>query len=334
MRFRILFATLFLCCFAAPASAGVSLVQGKLRVIHLGTNTGVGTGPARYKALPIGQACALCSPAVVEAGQPVTGSGSLNAKGTGLSAITVPAHLIQGSAMGSFPVVFPSLTPYSKTQAAVSNAEGAFFTGGGPGSTTRSPFLSGWGFAYAKVVKGPKQFGGTMKLLGSLERRVQLASTSVIFTTYAGPHGAWAAAGGKVTAGSTLTWMVSKRFYASGTPTLAFSFPVLNTAFSWTTGMATVFRKINLSTYSGGSTYYTFTRLQASGYDTVTSMGLRNIQLVTPVLSHYMPPNPRIPYTLGSIAILNLKFVPEPSAWLLLGTGGLFLFALHRAQRG
>jgi len=115
---------------------------------------------------------------------------------------------------------------------------------------------------------------------------------------------------------------------------LAFSFPVLNTAFAWTTGMATVVRNINLSTSSGGSTYFTATRLQASGYDTVTSMGLRNIQLVSPVLSHYMLPNPRIPYTLGSIAILNVKFVPEPSAWLLLGTGGLLLFALHRAQRG
>jgi hypothetical protein len=99
-------------------------------------------------------------------------------------------------------------------------------------------------------------------------------------------------------------------------------------AFPWTTGLVVV---------SGIRGAYP-TLIVRSGYDHRTPMGSGTIQLVTPHLANWIGQDcpfsgcaPRSETT-GAIAILRLRFAPEPSSWLLLlaGLGGLG--ALHRLR--
>ena len=56
------------------------------------------------------------------------------------------------------------------------------------------------------------------------------------------------------------------------------------------------------------------TTLQRSGYDTLTPAGARNIQLVTPVLTHWARGGGNVLNHTGQIAILKIRLVPEPGA--------------------
>jgi len=318
MRARILSVSLFLVCLASPSIAGPSLIQAQLHVIHRGTNISPRTASTpRYHALPIGQPCAsamyACSASFLEQGMPVTGSGTFSAMGTRIS---LPANLLQKIGAGSFPVSLPTL--FNGTQANLANATGWFSAGYGPGSFFTSPGPAG--NAVAQVVKGSQQFGGSMRILGSLIWDIRFTRLLPGTQTFVGPHGAFLAAGGTGT--TTTIWRSGYRFAPSYSPTVISSYSVRNTGFRWTTGQARVSAS---STVANGAYYYT--RLVATGFNTTTAMGIKNIQLVTPVLTHYLGPNN---LHTGAIAILNLQFAPEPSAWLSLGAGILCLFTLHR----
>jgi hypothetical protein len=90
------------------------------------------------------------------------------------------------------------------------------------------------------------------------------------------------------------------------------------TGFPWTTGQVSV-------EAAGG---YGFpTALVRSGYDNRTAQGVGTIQLVAPRLTHWAGGS-----HWGDVAILNLIFVPEPKAWLMLVAGLGFLGAVHRAR--
>ena len=93
------------------------------------------------------------------------------------------------------------------------------------------------------------------------------------------------------------------------------------TGFAWTTGEILVTARV------GGFT----TTMQRTGYDDRTAMGLGNIQLVTPVLTHWVGASPG-DHT-AQIGVLKLHFVPEPGAGLLLAAGAVALQLLHRAVR-
>jgi len=68
--------------------------------------------------------------------------------------------------------------------------------------------------------------------------------------------------------------------------------------------------------------------LDPAGCDSTTD-GVRNIQLVTPALTHWIGGD----YHTGHIAILKMEFVPEPHAVLLLAAGVGALVVLRRGSR-
>jgi hypothetical protein len=92
----------------------------------------------------------------------------------------------------------------------------------------------------------------------------------------------------------------------------------------WTTGTVTAWAKAG---------YFT-TILRRTGYDFTSGTGttkVRNIQLVTPVLVHWIGPG--VQTHAGHIGFINLTITPEPEALLLLAAGGGVLALLYWASR-
>jgi hypothetical protein len=61
-----------------------------------------------------------------------------------------------------------------------------------------------------------------------------------------------------------------------------------------------------------------------------------NLQLVSPILvrtRYDVPIGPPLEFLWGGMAVAELRFVPEPSAWLLLTAGVGGLVALRRFTR-
>jgi hypothetical protein len=90
------------------------------------------------------------------------------------------------------------------------------------------------------------------------------------------------------------------------------------TGFPWTTGTVSV-------EAAGGSGFPT--ALVRSGYDNRTDKGGGTIQMVAPRLTHW---SGRAHW--GDVAVLKVKFVPEPKGWLMLVAGLGLLGAVHRAR--
>ena len=95
--------------------------------------------------------------------------------------------------------------------------------------------------------------------------------------------------------------------------------------FPWTTGMVTI-------TATDG---FFPTLFQRTGFDNRTSMGLGTVQLVAPQLVKWDFPGRDAPWDrhTGAIGILRIKFVPEPSGWMMLLAGAGFLAALYQNSR-
>ena len=93
----------------------------------------------------------------------------------------------------------------------------------------------------------------------------------------------------------------------------------------WTTGAVSI-------TATGGPFPTLFRR---TGYDHRTSKGLGTIQLVAPQLVRWEFPNREAPWDrhTGAIGILRIKFVPEPSGWVMLVAGVGFLVTVSKLRR-
>jgi len=65
------------------------------------------------------------------------------------------------------------------------------------------------------------------------------------------------------------------------------------------------------------------TRFRRNGYDNRTAKGFGKIQMVAPQLARWEFPNREAPWDrhTGAIGILKIKFVPEPSRWVVLISG-------------
>jgi hypothetical protein len=96
--------------------------------------------------------------------------------------------------------------------------------------------------------------------------------------------------------------------------------------FPWTTGSVTV-TAVRRGLHK--------TVEYAQGYDnrTTTSMGDQKgtIQLVSPVLTRWL--QPAMNFETGGIAILRIKFVPEPQMWAML-VAGVALLGVGYRMRG
>jgi hypothetical protein len=166
----------------------------------------------------------------------------------------------------------------------------------------------GDGRAGVAVAAGKNQFGGVMQLIGSFG------------TQFAG-----STSGGGKWRGSFPTWGVTvvgasyaKTAKVSGTisfQTAMLKYPsvAVVTGFPWTTGQVSVM---------AGGGYGFSASLVRSGYDNRTDRGGGTIQMVTPRLTHWAGGA-----HWGDVAILNVKFVPEPKGWLMLVAGAGLLGA-------
>jgi hypothetical protein len=288
-------------------------------------------GPDEYFALPIGNFCpatdpgatGYCTNDILQAGAPATGSGILTA-GTAIAAsIALPQSAFGITTTGYLPKAVRRRCPYycyysgyplRRTYATFANAAGTFFPGGGPAGG----------------------FGGTLSLLGELGGRRSFfpGGGAVYGTVYAGT-GSWnmlpalgrrkyAAPIGYGTMGTPTNWtnpntITESAATAAGNRTSRFE--VRATGTRWTTG------PVSASARSG--LFSTF--LRRTGYDTTTPGGIRNIQLVTPVLTHWI--GPKLQTHSGHIGILKLRIVPEPGAVLMLGVGVGVLVVLRSVSR-
>ena len=323
---------------AAVAHAGPAMFSGSL-VQHTTGNdhTAGGYYPFNtyvFTALPIGERCGsatsnggaapyYCGTATRQAGNPATGSGtvSLTATGTAPVAFHLPQSALAVTASGSVVARATGLgTPtqpagqylYQDTHATFANAAGSFFAGGGPGNVnfTYGAFFQG----AIQITAGPKQFGGVMGLLGKL-------GISGVYTVPAqsgqwSPTKSWDMAD---VLGRTTSYAISTTGMFTNTVLSATDTRTMKaTGFPWTTGMVFLTARVGAFT----------TSMQRTGYDNRTAQGLGNIQLVTPVLTHWVDGTPG--NHTGQIGVLTLHFVPEPGATLLLTAGAGVLMGLRR----
>ncbi|MDH3519482.1 MAG: hypothetical protein OEM49_03420 [Myxococcales bacterium] len=338
------------------AQAGPALFHASFIMHAFGNDITSGTQPpytaADWTGWPLGHDCQYatpykgtpthpvgfryCPPSVMQAGAPATGP---RAGGPSLISTTTPGAAggisMPQSAFGIMTTGWLPTTSYlrsylqSNTYATFVNAAGSFFAGGGPGAVTKTGMGQRAGTWI--IQPGPNTFGGAMGLLGRFGA-VRKYVVPGIAGTYTGA-GSWnmVVALGRCfectpTAydkqGKTTNWLnphdIENRYYNNingKTSTLT----VRGSGTPWTTGSVTV--------YATG--VYT-TILHRAGYDTATPSGMRNLQLVTPALTHWIGPG--FQTHTGHIGILTLQ-VPEPGRVALLAAGIGALALLYRASR-
>jgi len=279
-------------------------------------------------------------------GAPLTGGGlaSTTAKGAGKAfgfsaAPATPAGKgndgFRRTTSGEFAAIFPYI--YSYTYFTLRNSKGAFGPGEGFFTTAATPtalsipYITGTGMAAntvanVKVKRGANTFGGVMRLLGQSDTKVcyfnkqgcNLGGANwlydVIGTDLITPSGSYTSMGvvtkGYITSGT-------EKYYHTVLQTPS-TFTVKGERFPWTTGTVT------LTALGRGPHKTTEVR---KGFDSRSVSGKGKVQLVSPLLTHWLVPN--FEFETGGIAILKLEFLPEPSKWMMLVAGLSMLGVLY-----
>ena len=268
-----------------------------------------------------------CGTATLQKGAPVVGSGTaLLDTRVSPPGFELPPSPLRATATGSL----PQYPPYQYISTYVSS----------PNNTNAQPYF-GQGFDYGKrtfsfpvysgtkvrvaINPGANRFGGTMRILGTMgarraheyQNKTFVGTGPSIFGLRSRPCSitCYVIGGG--------AHLRNQQYETSmGDATTP---EVISVGFSWTTG-----------TVSVTATEGPFpTRLRRSGYDNRTANGLGTIQLVAPQIVKWDFPNRGEPwdrYT-GGIGILRIKFVPEPSGWLMMIAGIAFLSIGHKRYR-
>jgi hypothetical protein len=256
--------------------------------------------------------------------KPATGSGvlSLVPTGTGPPGIVLP--------QSAFGITTYEEWPYSTTTyATFHNAAASFFAGAGPAASgTLTKTGTGVRGGSWIIQPGEHAFGGPMGILG------QIGAYSVFSlppqTGYYRGYASWnmiKALGRERLGGpDPLNPYTKTAMFVNVTAGVTATTTTYGTGTPWTTGRVTVYAP---------DAYFT-TVMRRSGYDTtsVTSLGdnVRNIQLVTPALTHWRASG-RPTYNTGHIGILKLQIVPEPGPVLMFAVGAGVLTLLHRVSR-
>ena len=223
---------------------------------------------------------------------------------------------------------------YSYTYAKLRNDAGAFGPGKGffavAATQTELTFtVQAQGTTAQKVTvkRGANRFGGVMKLLGTYSNKVCYF--------YAGGcglgYGTWGyqnigaagyKSGGVVTASYTTQFV--QVYYNTAIGTFA-KYDVVEQRFPWTTGKVTV-----QATKRGPNNTFE----QRQGFDNRTSGGVGTVQLVSPLLTQWLAQSAAaVKMETGGIAVMQIKFVPEPSVLVGLVAGLSLLAVLNRFRR-
>ena len=240
-------------------------------------------------------------------------------------------ELSQGSArsgaIGEFAAIYPYL--YSYTYATLRNDAGVFGPDSGPGSFDLDFYNAKGTIAVAniRVKQGAAKFGGTMRMLGALTTKTCYYRNGGCTLNknnwrYEAIGATAYTSGGVVTRGYLATY---RRFPCFEWWCLLSSLFVEGSRFPWTTGSVTV-----TATVRGPHKTVHY----AHGYDnrnTTTPSGLGTIQLVSPVLTRWL--QPAVSFETAGIAILRIKFVPEPQTWVVLVAGVTLLGMGARMRR-
>jgi hypothetical protein len=279
---------------------------------------------------------------LVQAGQPVAGTWSATTTGTqkgGFNIAPAPKNhaaglrvgqgdfgpqysgINRGSArsgeIGDFPAIYPYV--YSYTYATLRNNKGVFGPGKGPGDFSVKNYQGTNTIARMRVKQGAAKFGGTMTMLGALTTKLCYyrnggCSIGEFNWRYDAIGTSAVTYNGIVTRGYVVSW------HKGGYWTCWWYGPtscltVEGSRFPWTTGSVTV-------TAAGRGPHKTVH--YARGYDNRTpTSGKGTIQMVSPVLTRWL--QPAVNFETGGIAILRIKFVPEPQTWVMLVVGASLL---------
>jgi hypothetical protein len=336
---------------ASGAQAGAAMFQASFIMHALGNDVTTGAGlPYNtdvFIAMPIGRDCRhtrsytqngepfpyFCGTTTLEEGAIATGSGSLQLGASPPASVVLPQSAFRISVTGYMPHSNPA-TSYNHTYATFTNAPGIFFAGGGPAAGLGTRIHTGMGQQLGSwfIREGAHGFGGAMGLLGRLGAAERFIATGMV-GTYVGTvswnmvpalgRAQYATVIGATETGEYLyqnPFLITDVFtnLLNGQQSIRV---VRGTGTPWTTGSVTVY----------ASTDTALTVLHRAGFDTTTSGGVRNIQLVTPALTHWIRSSHQ--FHTGHIGILDLRIVPEPGALLLLVVGGGVLVLSGRVSR-
>jgi hypothetical protein len=340
---------------AVSAQAGPAMFSASFIMHAWGNDATSGTAyPSNtdvFLALPLGHDCRYsdpytpngapatryCGPTTLRQGYPATGVGTLEVGVGSPASLVIPqSAVIADGITGFLPTAY---YPYEQswTYATFTARPGTFFAGGGPAAADGVKTHTGMGHRVGSWVihAGANGFGGALGLLG----RYGVVSKFVI-TGKPGTYevrASWAMVPdlgrpqyqtvlGYTPMGNPL-WAnpyIKTNTFTNNINGNTITVQLRGTGTLWTTGSVTVY-----------ATQGSFTTiLHRAGYDIITPGGVRNLQLVTPALTHWVSAGSQ-DHT-GHIGILRLQITPEPAAALVLaaGTGVLTLiYCLSRRYR-
>ncbi len=266
-------------------------------------------------------------------GASARGSGaiSVSATGSGPAPVALPQSALRVTT-GAFWSIGLRTTFYT-TYATFVNQAGKFFAGGGPaagkGVVSHKANANRGGSWF--IHEGRNAFGGTLGLLGKQGAFAQFRITSV------GPSGplpgiftgtsSWnmiralgRSAMDPLNPYTNTGMFLNRSGLSDPYSMLVTTYKKVGSGAPWTTGTVTVIAKND--TYT--------TSLRRTGYDTTTPGGVRNIQLVTPALTHWARARGKSETRTGHIAILKIRLVPEPTGAVMIAVGGCALALLYR----
>jgi hypothetical protein len=298
---------------ASSAPAATSLYYGSIRII-------LSDGASSSYSIPFGSTIGYPHMNNLPVGNLATVSGSGPAAiGLGANQMTLHTSLFTTSPPPSW-YVAEALSTFSGGQAA-----GSFFENGAPGAASSAPLSGIPASQFGVAFKGtPRRFGGTLALLGNHRARwggVFSPSSHYCWDFSIGPGtdcSIWERPLSPI--GGAFGGVASDR--ASINPFSPTFFDATVWGFPWSTGTVTA--------------RVPFGSLVSKGTDQRTPAGAGNIKLVTPLVIRYTEDRLASPPVTGyqaGVAILDLQFVPEPSALLILASGLLALAGLFTHSR-
>jgi hypothetical protein len=340
---------------ALSAQAGPAMFNASFIMRAFGNDITSGTtypyNQEVWSAVPLGRDCQSADPYTVNGapatrycgsttmmqGRPATGSGYLVTGGvTTGGPVGLPSSAFSVVTRGFLPTYYPYLQTH--TYADFRNAAGTFFAGSGPAAGLGSVTHSGMGQQSGQwtITEGKNGLGGTLRILGKFGAHSQYVITGKV-GTYEGT-GSWimvpplgrpqyATPMSYTPMGKTTNWynpITLPLIYVNNLNGNISTTLGRATGTEWTTGAVSVYA------LPGGFP----TILIDSGFDTATGTGttrVRNIQLVTPVITHWIGPG--FQGHNAHIGILTLQITPEPGEVLLVVAGAGLLLLLYRANR-